>query len=354
MTEDPDPGWEASVERSRARRVEARRERDRRRKRGAALAGAAVLAFGVGVTVGAGDGGGGSDGPGARARAAGSGRVERPPPTLPGGGRTIFAPRPRGRAKTKAEAPDTRVVAFYGTSTTDALGTLGQGTPAQAARRVVRQARAYARPGRRVFPAFELIATVAANSAGDGGLYRNQLPLSDARRYLRAIRRVHGLLIIDVQPGRSDFLTEVQRFAPLLREPDVSLALDPEWSLGPGEIPGQVIGHTDAGKVNEVSAWLARLVARNRLPQKLFVIHQFTSDMVQNRPLLRNRPGLALTINVDGFGGREVKKAKYAQLAPRRRDVHPGFKLFYREDVDIFSPREALGLKPSPLLINYQ
>ena len=45
--------------------------------------------------------------------------------------------------------------------------------------------------------------------------------------------------ILDVQPGRSDFMTEARRLEPWLRQPDVSLALDPEWNMGPRGVPGR-------------------------------------------------------------------------------------------------------------------
>ena len=71
--------------------------------------------------------------------------------------------------------------------------------------------------------------------------------------------------------------------------------------MGPDEVPGKVIGSVDAREVNAVSAWLAELVERNKLPQKLFLIHQFTDDMVDDTQL-QERPGLAMVLNADGFG----------------------------------------------------
>ena len=91
---------------------------------------------------------------------------------------------------------------------------------------------------------------------------------------------------------------------PFLKLPDVSLALDPEWSLNPPQLPGQEIGSTDAATVNEVSLYLSRLVRRYHLPQKLLVVHRFTDEMVESENQLERDPGVALVLNVDGFGGR--------------------------------------------------
>jgi len=262
------------------------------------------------------------------------------PVELPRGGRTLLH--------------DRRIVAFYGAPQDDELGELGIGSPASAARRLERQARRYARPSRPVLPAMELIAVTAAAHAGEDGRYNTRQDDAVIERYLRAARRAKALLLLDIQPGRSDFFTEATRLEKWLREPDVGLALDPEWRMGPGEVPGQVIGSVEAREVNAVSAWLAGLVERRRLPQKLFLIHQFTDDMVDDTQL-RERPGLAMVLNADGFGTKELKRVKYhAFTSSPRRFFHKGFKLFYREDTDLMKPREVLRLRPPPDVVIYE
>ena len=59
------------------------------------------------------------------------------------------------------------------------------------------------------------------------------------RRYLRAARKHDALLLLDIQPGRTSFAAEVARLDRYLREPDVGLALDPEWHVGPEESPAR-------------------------------------------------------------------------------------------------------------------
>ena len=109
----------------------------------------------------------------------------------------------------------------------------------------------------------ELIAVAAAAHPGEGERYNTRQDDAVIRRYLRAAREAKALLVLDIQPGRSDFFTEATRLERWLQEPDVGLALDPEWRMGPGEVPGQVIGSVDAREVNAVSAWLSQLVERN-------------------------------------------------------------------------------------------
>jgi hypothetical protein len=305
------------------------------------------------------------------------------PVGLPGGGRRIF--------------PDYRVVAFYGAPQADALGALGIGTPDEAAARLRKVARGYAKPSRPVLPAFELISTIAADAPGDDGLYRTHQPdavigrylsaarrakallvldiqpgrgdfLSEAKRlerwlsqpdavigrYLSAARRAKALLVLDIQPGRGDFLSEAKRLERWLSQPDVGIALDPEWHVGSGAVPGQVIGSVTADEVNAVSAYVSAFVTDHDLPDKLFVVHQFTSSMIVGKDQVQQRLGLALTMNVDGFGDRSNKTSKYDLFTSELTRFHNGFKLFYEEDTNLMTPRQVLALRPPPDLVTYE
>jgi hypothetical protein len=259
-----------------------------------------------------------------------------PPPELPRGGRQLF--------------PRYRVVGFYGMQNLDVLGA---GPPDVVAQRLLRVARPYATPGHPVMPMFELIATVAHPFPTPSGLYRTRQEDEIVQRYLKAVRRIKGVLVLDVQPGRADFLDEMRYWEPYLRQPDVGVALDPEFAMGPGQVPGRHLGRTDAAAINRASAYVAAIVKRHRLPQKLFMIHQFHDSMIRDKARIAIRPGLAMTWNADGFGVRSAKLEDYRSYTRDRR-FHPGFKLFYENDVDMLSPREVLRLRPVPRVINYQ
>jgi hypothetical protein len=298
----------------------------------AALAALAVVATALAVLLFGGEEA--ADAPGQPVRASGP-----PPAELPRGGRSIL--------------PEFRVVAFYGAPQSDELGELGIGSPDSAGRRLARQAKAYERKRRPVLPAMELIAVIAAAHPGEDGMYRTRQDNRTIRRYLRAARRHKALLLLDIQPGRSDFFTETTRLERWLREPDVGLALDPEWRVTDAEVPGQVIGQVGSREVNATTAWLDQLVAEHELPEKLVVIHQFTDDMVDDTQL-KPRDGLEIILNADGFGGQAVKKAKYHAFTKQAPGFDPGFKLFYREDVDLMTPRQVMRLRPPPAFVVYE
>lgn len=266
---------------------------------------------------------------------------------LPRGGTTIL--------------PDYRVVAYYGSPGGTLLGALGGGRPSRVAEQLDEEASDYGSLARPVLPAFELIATIVRDAPGSDGKWRSRLSNEQIQEYLQAARQQQMILILDIQPGRARFMDEVRHYEQFLVQPDVSLALDPEWSMAPGEVPGKAIGQTDAATINEVSAYLDKIVQDNKLPQKLLIIHEFTESMIENRSALVDRPGLATVFNVDGFGTPEAKVGKYVDLTsdPERPPfVFTGFKLFYEEDARdgsrIMTWSEVLDLDPQPDVIVYE
>lgn len=250
---------------------------------------------------------------------------------------------------------DQRIVAYYGNHLSPLLGVLGETGPEGAVPRVKAAAGRFDEPGRPATGAFEMIVTVAQASAGGDGNYSHPSRLEDVARWIDVAEREGLYVILDIQPGRSDFFTESVRYRELLLRPNVGLALDPEWRMGPTQRPGQTVGSVTAAEVNQVSKWLSDLVIENDLPEKMFIVHQFQSRMIKNREQLIDRPGLATVIHADGFGGRAIKMQTYSiiHVGP---PLYNGFKLFIDEDTRIFQPADVLAFDPLPVpdLITYQ
>jgi hypothetical protein len=265
-----------------------------------------------------------------------------PLPQLPRGGRQLF--------------PAHQLVAFVGAPGAPALGPLDSNLDERAAR-LERLARSY-RAGRVALPVMELIVVTAQAAAGSDGMYRSRIDPSKIDRYLQVARKHRMLLMLDVQPGRAKPLDEVRRLEPWLSQPDVGLALDPEWQVGPGQVPGRVFGRTSGAELNSVAAYLAGLVRRHRLPEKLFVFHQLTDRIIAGEQALRRHPGVAMVKSVDGIGTRAQKVSTYRQLTTRLpRGVHTGFKLFYSEDTRhgaLMTPAQVLAVRPRPELVIYE
>jgi hypothetical protein len=306
-----------------------------RRRRAAAAGGLAILLLAIVVTVRACGGADAGDSASVVPAAAAPEHAQ-----LPGGGRTIF--------------PARRVVAFYGAPQSERLGILGIGDVDAAAAKLARVARSYERRTRPVLKAFELISTIADAHPGDDGMYRTHQPPATIDRYLAAARRAGALLVLDIQPGRGDFLSEAQRLQRWLLQPDVGIALDPEWHVVGDAVPGAEIGSVTAEEVNAVSSYVSNLVGKHDLPEKLFVVHQFTQDMIKGKERVARPAGLAVTMNVDGFGNPANKISKYKAFTSEATRFNDGFKLFYEEDTDLMSPGQVLALGPPPDLVVYE
>ena len=206
---------------------------------------------------------------------------------------------------------------------------------------------------------FELIAVVVQSGAGPDGKYRRRVDNSIVDQYLRAARQSKALLLLNIQPGQSDFLTEVKSFESYLREPDVGVALDPEWAMKPNQRPGRFYGQTDGATINDVAVYLSSLVTDGNLPEKALVFHQVNRGVLKDEVELKPLPGVAFIKSVDGLGPAHSKKETYDYLmATIRHGVHPGFKLFFDEDTRngnrIMSPKEVLALWPQPEYVMYE
>jgi hypothetical protein len=263
---------------------------------------------------------------------------------LPGGGQVLF--------------PGRLLVALYGNPGSGALGVLGE-QPLDAA---IERARAHAEPYEplveaTVVPAFEIIATVASSSAGADGNYSAEADPETLRPWVEAAGEAGLYVVLDLQPGRTDFVSQAERYRSLLELPHVGLALDPEWRLGPDEVHLTQIGSVPVDEVNRVVTWLADLTRENALPQKLLVLHQFRLDMLPGRERVdTSRDELAVMIHADGQGGQGDKQATWRTLhenAPA--GLFWGWKNFYDEDQPMLTPEQTIEqVSPTPDLISYQ
>jgi hypothetical protein len=123
--------------------------------------------------------------------------------------------------------------------------------------------------------------------------------------------------------------------------------------MGPNGVPGRRIGSVSAAEVNHVSAWLEDLTAREGLPEKVFMLHQFRTDMIRHIDRIRDRADLALVQHVDGFGTPGQKLDTFHAVA-RPRQFALGFKLFYDEDIHRMRPAQVLAIRPRVSFVSFQ
>ena len=167
--------------------------------------------------------------------------------------------------------------------------------------------------------------------------------------------RANGfLLVLDVQPGRAGVEEEVAYLRPFLEEPDVHLALDPEFDMGEGQVPGRELGHTHAVHVNAALDALEKIVTARDLPPKVLIVHQFTMNMLPDKKQIRPRPRIDLVLDMDGFGSQSLKLSTYRMVTRQCALPFAGFKLFYQQDTNLFSPADVMRLTPVPSVVVYQ
>jgi len=254
--------------------------------------------------------------------------------------------------------PGKHYTAMYGYPGAPSLGVLGEQGVKASIKRVKHLARKYRRVSKAEFvPTFEIIATVASGSAGKDKDYSQEASIKTLTPLIDAAEKAGVYVILDLQPGRTNFLKQAKRYRSLLERPNVGLALDPEWRLKKKQKHLRQIGSVKVAEINRVSDWLARLTRHHALPQKIFVLHQFSLSMIKHRSRLETRHAeLATVIHVDGSGPQGAKQGTWRTLRRGAPDgVFWGWKNFIDEDPHMLTAQQTWRrVRPHPSLISYQ
>ncbi len=248
-----------------------------------------------------------------------------------------------------------QIVSYYGNPYTPSMGILGQHRPEDVANLLDQAAGRFRYvSGARVLPALHVVYAVAQPQPGSDASSLQYLDDRSVRQYIDLARRHGFVVILDLQIGHSDALAEVERIAKYLREPDVFVALDPEFALSSDRKPGEAIGSIDASAINDVQAYLVWLTAQQRIPKKLLVVHQFEAGMLTRPELIERRDDVDLLVDMDGYGPADIKEVKYGRYAAAPYAPFGGIKIFLQHDPDPLSELQIESLQPRPSLIVYQ
>jgi hypothetical protein len=257
--------------------------------------------------------------------------------------------------------PFYRVVAYYGNFYSRGMGILGEIPPDEMLQRLNTEQKKWERadPFTPVKPALHYIAVTAQDKPGKDGKYRLRMPAVEMNKAIGLSRNIGGITFLDIQVGLGSLEQELVYLDSFLRQPDVHLGIDPEYSMKGGQVPCTVIGSFDASDINIATNYLADLVRKYRLPPKILVVHRFTTDMVTNYKNIIIRPEVQIVMNMDGFGFPAKKIDSYKGAIVREPVQFTGFKLFYRYDLSkgynsIMQPEDILKLSPRPIYIQYQ
>lgn len=243
-----------------------------------------------------------------------------------------------------------QIVSYYGNPYAATLGILGEHEPDELAPMLKERARDLdALNGfRGMQPAFHIVYATAQPDPRENGLYLNYVDDATMQTYFDVACREGFFVFLDLQIGRSDLVTEITKIFPYLKASNVHVAIDPEFTMGPGEVPGEVIGHVDAAQVNAAQQILNDFAVENGLTDKILVIHQFDEAMITDPENFAAFPRVQVVVDMDGFGPKETKIRKFgffAQQAP-----HSGLKIFYKQDDPLLTDEEVQQLTPDVII----
>jgi len=263
--------------------------------------------------------------------------------------------------KDGAILPFNRIVAYYGNFLSTGMGVLGQYPEDEMLAKLDAEVKKWtlADPQTPVIPALDYIVITAQGRKGDDGKYRLRMPDTEIDKVINMAKKINGLVILDIQIGQSTIQEELPLLEKYLKMPQVHVALDPEFSMKYGRLPGVYVGTYDAVEINYVIDYLAKIVDDNNLPPKILVIHRYTQNMLTNYKLIKTVPEVQIIMDMDGWGPKSGKLATYQNYIYKEPVQFTGFKLFYKNDVakpstGMMTPEEILKLTPSPIYIQYQ
>jgi len=244
------------------------------------------------------------------------------------------------------------LLTFYGSPDAETLGILGQHEPDDLVGLLNEQAQKYddLNSFRGVQTGVHMVYATAQEFEGEDGLYIRRVDDETLEEYIDFACENKLLIFLDLQLGRADMETEIEKLLPYLEQTHVHLALDPEFAMGPGEVPGEQIGHLDATQINRAQEILQDFVEERDIPDKILIVHQFQDDMITNRNDIGDFQRVRLVIDMDGFGDPETKLAKYQTFSATAE--YGGMKVFFQLDTPLMGESEILKARPD--LVIYQ
>jgi hypothetical protein len=245
-----------------------------------------------------------------------------------------------------------QILTYYGNPDAETLGILGQHEPDELLALLKTHARTYDELNgfRGVQPGLHMVYATAQAYAGEDGLYIRRVDSDTVEDYIDFACENGLFIFLDLQLGRADLETEINKLLPYLERSHVHLSLDPEFAMAQDEVPGEHIGHLNADQINRAQEILQNLLDEKGLPDKILIVHQFQDDMIRDRTAIQDYPRVRLVVDMDGFGEPAAKMAKYQTFSAIAE--YGGIKLFFQQDHPLMTEDEVLDVRPD--LIIYQ
>lgn len=314
------------------------------------LAGLLILYLIVGWPFGGGDDASAGDGQVSHKTPAPSQSAGASPTVRPSGPIDTSAPDACAPEVDESFLSANQIVSFYGNPYAETLGILGEYEPADLVGLLRDQAsKLDALNGLRgVQPAFHMVYETAQPFPGENGLYLLYVDAQTTQEYIDVACQNGLFMFLDLQIGRSDVATELNKVLPYLDNSNVHIAIDPEFTMHGDEVPGETIGHLTADEINEAQRIIDDYVTANNLPDRVLIIHQFDESMIEGKENIGRYDHVRLVIDMDGFGPKETKLRKFGLYAQPAE--YGGIKIFYKQDTPPMTEEEVESLDPDVII----
>ena len=260
------------------------------------------------------------------------------------------------------------IVAYYGRPGVKSLGVLGEHSIDKLKPMIKKKALEYAKvTGKSVKPGFDIIYGLASSEAGSHKDYIIHLNQKKLKPYIDAAKNEGFVLFLETQLGKNTPQKAIHHTLKYLKHHNVHIAIDPEFEVSNLKVrPGKKIGRVKADWVNQVQATMSKYMKKNGIKEKkILLLHMFRHTMVEHKERLRHYDNIDIIFNLDGHGAPALKVNIYNAIYTKKyaTKVAGGFKLFFKEDNPMMTPKQVMGLKHvkkggkikfPPKLINYQ
>ena len=259
------------------------------------------------------------------------------------------------------------IVAYYGRPGVKSLGILGAYSIDKLKPMIKKKASEYAKiTGKRVKPAFDIIYGLASSEPGSHKDYIIHLNQKKLKPYIDAAKNEGFVLFLETQLGKHTPQDAIHHTLKYLNHHNVNIAIDPEFEVSNLHVrPGKKIGRVKAEWINKVQATMSKYMKKNGIKEKkILLLHMFRHTMVEHKERLRHYDNIDIIFNLDGHGSPQLKVGIYNAIYNKKyaTKVAGGFKLFFKEDHPMMTPKQVMGLehvkggkiKFPPKLINYQ
>jgi len=115
---------------------------------------------------------------------------------------------------------------------------------------------------------------------------------------------------------------------------------------------GEHVGHTVPEDINYTQKVLSEIAQANNLPDKVLNPAPVRPEHAAGQAEHRGLSHVQVVTDMDGWGSQALKLKHYEWYVHDTLIEYAGIKLFFRQDIPLFTPEEVMNMDPAPDVIN--